>query len=664
MEVDGIVQHNKLNGAQIPEQVIALPPAFLPGNIALRPAFLPGNTLETQPLWPMLCSRILHQHSTRAADSQMWVVDLLDCPNEKSFLDEVNTMRIRCVTFALVALVGLVANAGDWSQFRGPSGSGVVTDSSTLPTAWSPEANLAWKTALPGPGASSPIVVDGKVFVTCYSGYGLTQQSPGEIENLMRHLVCIDLKSGEKIWQQDVKAALPEDPYSGIGVTAHGYASHTPVSDGKNIYAFFGKSGVHAFDMSGKKLWQADVGKESDPAKWGSSSSPVVYKNIVIVTASAESQSIIGIDKTTGKEVWRSEAAGLDGMWGTPGLVKVADDRTDLVLCVAKELWGLNPETGKMRWFAEATDSQQAYSSIIQDGKRVYAVTGRGGGSVAVDVGGSGDITESNTAWTGSTNGSFASPVRHKSKLYVASRGVITVVDATSGDRLDQIRLKGAKQTGGRFGSLDYASPIVANDRLYYLNGSGQMFVLSLDGEAKQLAVNLVTTDKETFWGSPAVSDGKLVLRSSKYLYCVADKGDEVKPPADAIAKTEPAEEPNARPARGAQGGGGARGGGGGGAGGNRGGGGGRFDPMSIFNGLDADKDGKVTEEELKGNRMADRLKTLDKDGDKVISTEEFRTGIGSLFRSSRGGGGGGGGNRGRGNDSRPQRPQRPAMAP
>ena len=193
MEVDGIVQHNKLNGAQIPEQVIALPPAFLPGNIALRPAFLPGNTLETQPLWPMLCSRILHQHSTRAADSQMWVVDLLDCPNEKSFLDEVNTMRIRCVTFALVALVGLVANAGDWSQFRGPSGSGVVTDSSTLPTAWSPEANLAWKTALPGPGASSPIVVDGKVFVTCYSGYGLTQQSPGEIENLMRHLVCICL---------------------------------------------------------------------------------------------------------------------------------------------------------------------------------------------------------------------------------------------------------------------------------------------------------------------------------------------------------------------------------------------------------------------------------------------------------------------------------------
>ena len=204
--------------------------------------------------------------------------------------------------------------------------------------------------------------------------------------------------------------------------------------------------------MEGNELWQADAGKESDPAKWGSSSSPIVYNDTLIVTAAAESQAIIGYDKKSGKEIWRQEAKGLDNMWGTPTLVKVDDDRTDLVMCVAKELWGLDPENGKLRWYADATGAEQAYTSVIIDGKSVYAFTGRGGGSLALDVGGKGDVSESNTVWTGTENASFASPVRHESRLYVVTRGVLTVVDAETGDRLDQIRLRGARQTGGRLG--------------------------------------------------------------------------------------------------------------------------------------------------------------------------------------------------------------------
>ena len=115
------------------------------------------------------------------------------------------------LSVAWLALTGVAAIADDWPRFRGLAGSGVAHDSDSLPNAWSPTANLAWKTPLPGPGASSPIIVDGKVFVTCYSGYGLTQERRGDIENLMRQLVCIDLKTGEMIWQKDVKASLPED---------------------------------------------------------------------------------------------------------------------------------------------------------------------------------------------------------------------------------------------------------------------------------------------------------------------------------------------------------------------------------------------------------------------------------------------------------------------
>ena len=554
-------------------------------------------------------------------------------------------LRFSVVVPALTLFVlnTLVGYAEDWPRFRGPSGNGVASESDSLPTEWSPNANLAWKTELPGPGASSPIIVGDKAFVTCYSGYGLNQESPGDIENLMRHLVCIDVQNGKKLWQKDVKASLPEDPYTGIGVTAHGYASHTPVSDGSNVYAFFGKSGVHAYDVDGNELWQSDVGKESDPTRWGSSSSPVVYEDTVIVTASAESQAIVGLDKKTGKELWRQEAEGLDGMWGTPTLVKIDDDRTDLVMCVAKEMWGLDPDSGKLRWFADATGAQHAYSSVILDGKRVYAFTGRGGGSVALDAGGNGDISKTNTVWTGRDNASFASPVRHGSRLYVVSRGIVTVVDAETGESVQKLRLKGAKKTGGRFGSLDYPSPVVVGNRLFYMNGSGQMYVFEMGDELKQIALNEVTSDKEIFWGSPAISDGRMVLRSQKHLYCVADKGETVNPEDNQMAKAGAAEAAEPENEREQEGRGSRR----------------RFDPASMFKQMDTNEDGKVTEDELEGNRMADRLMTLDKDGDSAVSQDEFTSGISTLFQRS-GGRGQGGSYRGRGEDTRPDRPQRP----
>jgi outer membrane protein assembly factor BamB len=556
---------------------------------------------------------------------------------------------LRYAVPAILLLSSLSLNAEDWARFRGPDGSGVASDSESLPTAWSPSANLAWKTPLPGPGVSSPIIVGGKVFVTCYSGYGLSQENPGQIENLVRHLVCVDLKTGNKLWQKDIPATLPEDPYTGIGVTAHGYASHTPVSDGKNVYAFFGKSGVHAFDMDGGELWQADAGKESDPTKWGSSSSPVIYQDIVIVTASAESQAIIGLDKKTGKELWRQEAKGLDGMWGTPTLVKMDEERTDLVMCVAKEMWGLDPLSGKLRWYADATGAEQAYSSVIPGGKRVYAFTGRGGGSIAIDAGGKGDVSKTNTVWTGNDTASFGSPVSHNSKLYIVSRGIVTVVDAETGDKINQLRLEGAQQTGGRFGSLDYPSPVIVGDRMFCLNGSGQMFVFDISDELKQVAVNRVTTDEESFGGSPAISDGRLVIRSSKHLYCITDKGETPKPSENTIAKTDGNVEGERGGAEGEERG----------RGGNNEGGNSRFDPMSIFKERDANQDGKLTAEELAGSPMADRLKDLDKDGDEAVSQEEFTSGISTLFGGRRGGGG----SEGRGKDTRPDRPQRPELA-
>lgn len=545
-----------------------------------------------------------------------------------------------------------IGNAEDWARFRGPNGSGV--SESTIPVSWTPDSNLAWKVPLAGAGVSCPIVVGDRVFVTSYSGYGLERQNPGDIKKLQRHLACFDAETGKKLWQKDLAAAQPEDPYTGIGVTAHGYASHTPVSDGERVYVFFGKSGAYAFDLDGEQLWHAKIGSESDPWKWGSSASPIVHDDVLIVTASAEGQAIVGLDKKTGKEIWRQEAAGLDGMWGTPALVNIDAHRTDLVMSVPKEMWGMDPETGKLRWFCAATGADQAHSSPAVRGNTIYAFTGRGGGSVAIQAGGDGDVTESNVVWTGRDSTRFSSPVEHNAHLYLVANGVASVIDTQTGKRVKQVRLRGGSSGGrGRFGGSDYASPVVAGNKLYYLNGKGETFVFELGDDLKQLSVNLVTTESETFGGTPAISDNRMFVRSNKHLYCVADAGQDVKPnaSADLIAKSEPSEDDT---------GGGQRGRFGGNRGGGRGGSrGGRFDPAAFFDRQDKNKDKKLTKDEAEG-MIATRFADLDKDGDDVITQQEFQDGMRAMFRR-----GGRGGRRGGGreNDSRPKRPQRPELA-
>ncbi|HEY6564914.1 MAG TPA: PQQ-binding-like beta-propeller repeat protein, partial [Pirellulaceae bacterium] len=243
--------------------------------------------------------------------------------------------------------------ASDWNRFRGPNGSGVSPDSEATPTTWDASNNIRWRVALPGPGSSSPIIVGDRVLVTCWSGYGTDRENPGDQKDLVRHLICFDRSTGKILWDETVEAVLPEDNYGGM-FAEHGYATHTPVSDGKHVFVYFGKSGALAFDMDGKRLWQTKLGTESDPRGWGSASSPILYKDFVIVTASAESEALVALNKSDGKIVWRQEASGLNSLWGTPILMEAEKGVADLVLGVPMEIWGLNPDTGKLRWFCSA----------------------------------------------------------------------------------------------------------------------------------------------------------------------------------------------------------------------------------------------------------------------------------------------------------------------
>ncbi len=442
---------------------------------------------------------------------------------------------------ALGLLLGTSADA-DWLRFRGPNGSGISGDSAATPTKWSPKENLKWKVPLPGAGVSSPIVVGDRIFVTCYSGYGLDRREPGDINNLMRHLVCVDRKSGDILWDKSIKAAQPEDPYSGMGVPSHGYASHTPVSDGQNVYVFFGKSGVVAYDMEGNEKWTRSVGTDSDRRKWGSSSSPILYKDIVIVTASAESRSLVGLNKETGEQVWRQETDGLTDVWGTPLLAKV-EDRTDLVIGVPYEFWGLNPESGKLRWYSEAMNTDSYNSSVVESDGVIYGIEGRGGGSAAIKAGGKGDVTDANTVWTGSDSARFGTPLVYKNRIYYFSNGVASCISAEDGTSVFKGRLPGSSSSGrggsggfgqgggfsgrggrGGFGSQDYSSPVAADGKVYYVKSNGTTIVLEAGDKFKLLSTNELTDDKEVFSGTPAISNGQIFVRSDKHLYCIAEE--------------------------------------------------------------------------------------------------------------------------------------------
>jgi len=425
---------------------------------------------------------------------------------------------------------------GDWTRFRGPNGTGVSDGNEKTPVQWSDEQNLKWKVALPGPGHSCPIVVGDRIFVTCWTGYGLSREEAGDLSELTRHLICVDRPTGKIAWEKVVPAEQPEDRYGGM-FAEHGYATHTPVSDGERVYVFFGKSGVFAFDMQGTQLWHADVGSDLDPRRWGSASSPILYEDLVIVPATVESHRLVALNKTTGAEVWSAEAEGFGSTWGSPSLLHVNEERTDIVLAVPYEIWGFNPNTGKLRWFCEALGSNSMCSSVLVNGNMVYAMESGpgGGGSMAVAVDGKGDLTDS-IVWTGQSRNRIGTPVLHEGKIYWIAGRIANCADAKTGDQVYQARLtrdnstvspdnegdrggRGSRRRGGR--GQDYASPVIADGKLYYVCRNGEMYVIQLGSEFKQLAMNQFASDNGDFSATPAISDGHLFVRSTNNLYCI-----------------------------------------------------------------------------------------------------------------------------------------------
>jgi outer membrane protein assembly factor BamB len=413
-------------------------------------------------------------------------------------------------------LVGFVvitaAPAVDWMQFRGPGGQG-VSDDKGLPEKWSETENIVWKAELPGPGTSSPITVGNAIFVTCYSGYAESANEPGDQKNLMRHLVCLDRKTGAIRWSKDVKPELPESAYRSGNDGQHGYASSTPTSDGKSVFVFFGKSGVFCFDLSGKQRWSRSVGKGT--TGWGSATSPVLYNDLVIVNASVECGALVALNKSDGSEAWR--LPGTASAWSSPMLVDVPGGKPELVLNLAGKpgkIVGINPGTGKKLWSCQGNNDGYVCSSVVSHEGVVYAIAGRAGRSVAVKAGGTGDVKE---LWTGRNDSRVNSPIYFDGHLYWLNeqRGAAMCVDAATGKEVYSRRVSGLGRA--------YASGVCADGKIYYVTDNATTLVIAAKPTYELIATNKLADTSRTN-ASPVVDNGRLLIRTDRHLYCVGKK--------------------------------------------------------------------------------------------------------------------------------------------
>ena len=325
---------------------------------------------------------------------------------------EIKSIRPLSTLTILIACLSTHISAADWSQFRGPGGN-AVSDAKNTPLNWSDTTGIVWKTDLPGPGTSSPIVFGNRIFLTCYTGV-----APGRgasLDDLKRHLLCLDRATGKLLWNTPVPADLPEQ--SGIRED-HGYATSTPVADAERVYVFWGKSGVLAFDHAGKQLWKASVGTQLNG--WGSATSPVLHKDLVLVNASVESGSLVALDKKTGAEKWR--ARGINESWHAPLVVTAPGGKSEVIAACIKHVFGFDADTGApLRTCQTGIGWYMCPTPIARDGI-VYAIGGRNPqNGLAIRAGGRGEVSGSHVLWKINKSSNVPPPVLHDGHLYFAT---------------------------------------------------------------------------------------------------------------------------------------------------------------------------------------------------------------------------------------------------
>lgn len=411
-----------------------------------------------------------------------------------------------------------------WPQWRGPSGQGISVEKN-LPVEWSTTKNIKWKTAIPGRGHSSPIVWGNRVFLTTaiegelVPGAKAVVHMDGDKEFLHpdsigadhRHLfkvLCLDRATGRVVWE---KTAFEGTPYDNRHRKSS-FASSTPATDGQYVYAFFGTEGLYAYDMKGMLKWKANVGKLGTVGM-GTGTSPILYENLVILQCdeeNGEASFIVGVDKKTGREVWRTPRK-IQVSWSTPLLVQTAS-RAELITTGSEAVIAYDPKTGKELWRHKGVDSN-AIPSPVASGNLVFISAGFPAKiAMAISLGGNGDLADA-VVWKYAKGTAYVpSPILYGDYLYLTSdRGVLTCLDARTG---------AVQYEGGRVPvPASFTASLVAFDgKILMTSEDGDTFVIKAGPKHEVLGTNSVG---EPVYASPAIADGNIFIRGERNLYCI-----------------------------------------------------------------------------------------------------------------------------------------------
>ncbi|HET9359986.1 MAG TPA: PQQ-binding-like beta-propeller repeat protein [Vicinamibacterales bacterium] len=402
----------------------------------------------------------------------------------------------------MLAVSAVCARAGDWPQFRGPSGQGHSSDVG-LPLEWSESRNIAWKAPV-GEGWSSPVVSGGRVWVTTVSE---SREGRRVVSSL--RAVALDAATGREV--VNVEVFRLENP--GSINEKNSRASPTPIVDGDRVYVHFGADGTAAVSKDGKILWTVRLRYDS---QHGNGGSPVLYQDLLIVNCDGwgEEAYVIALDTSTGKTRWKtSRRRPWSHAYSTPLIIR-AGDEDQLVSIGAYRTAAYEPLTGREIWRVNYDEGFSNVPRPVYGGGLVYIATGFQVPSLmAVRVDGRGDVTRTHVAWTLARGAPYTpSPLLVGDELYYLSdTGVLSCVDAKTGEMRYQQRLV------GNFS----ASPVFVDGRIYVLSEEGVTSVLAPGKQFKALATNRL--DGRTL-ASMAVADGSFFLRSDTHLYRIAAK--------------------------------------------------------------------------------------------------------------------------------------------
>lgn len=403
---------------------------------------------------------------------------------------------------ALLLVAGIlssIAKSENWPGWRGPARTGVAGDTD-VPTTWSATVNVLWKVPVPGTGTANPVVWDDRVFLTASDG-----SDQGEL-----HVFCFDRDTGRRRWHRRLWGTAPTLFYPKSGM-----ASPSPVTDGKQLWAAFGTGDIFCFDLDGGLVWQRALSEEYGvfENRFGASSSPLLFEDTLIHQCDHYGASyVIALDKMTGANRWKADRPDVWLSWSSPQLVPVGD-RFELVLSGSEKLDGYDLRTGKWLWTVRGLARECVPTPVLANGLLI-SVSGPNGAHLGVRPGGVGEVTESHVAWRSNRGTSFVpSGIALGERYYVADdKGIATCFDAATGTLLWRKRL------GGRF----TASPVAAAGRLFFTDESGSTLVLdATQPDYYELSRNETGED---VYASPAISQGRLFLRTAKSLICVGTK--------------------------------------------------------------------------------------------------------------------------------------------